>query len=258
MMAIRSDDNGCKDQTHPWHKLTLENVTLRRGKQLIIDQVSFSLDCGEIVALIGPNGGGKSSLLKVILGEWPYQGKIRFTDHSGCSLPRPRIGYMPQHLSFDRRAPMTVADLLCAHHGRWPVFLGPRSKTRREIEELLSLVDAAHLTGKQLGDLSGGELQRVTLAFALDPIPDILLLDEPVSALDETGKARFYQLVRELRGKYDLLTLIVSHELDVITAYANRLIYLNQRIMAAGPVDEIMAGDPPWLPALRKERGEPG
>lgn len=248
----------CGGERHPWHKLTLENVTLRRGRQLIIDQISFSLDCGDIVALIGPNGGGKSSLLKVLLGEWPYQGKIFFTDHSGCGMPRPRIGYMPQHLHFDRRAPLTVADLFCAHHGKWPVFLGNRRKTCREIEKILDLVDASHLLYKQLGELSGGELQRVTLSFALDPIPDILLLDEPVSALDETGKARFYQLVSDLREKYDLLTLIVSHELDVITSYANRIIYLNQKIIAEGPVEEIMTANPPWMPVLNQEKEKGG
>lgn len=256
MKANQTGENECGQQRHPWHKLTLDNVTLRRGKQLIIDQISFSLDCGDIVALIGPNGGGKSSLLKVILGEWPYQGQIHFTDHSGCKMTRPRIGYMPQHLSFDRRAPMTVADILCAHHGKWPIFLGPRRKNCLEVEQLLQLSDASHLLHKQLGELSGGELQRVTLAFALDPIPDILLLDEPVSALDESGKARFYQLVSDLRQKYDLLTLIVSHELDVITSYANRIIYLNQKIMAEGPVDEIMAGEPFWRRGQNKGEQE--
>lgn len=225
---------------HPWHQLHLDQVSVSRGGKLIIDHATFSLTCGEIVALIGPNGGGKSTLLRAILGEWRHDGKITFTDRQGHTIPRPCIGYMPQQLTFDRNAPLTVADLLCARH-RWPVFLGPIRATRQKALELLERVDAAHLLNRRLGELSGGELQRVTLAFALDPIPDILLLDEPVSALDEQGKALFYQLVCELRQRYDLLTLIVSHDLDVIADYATTVIVLDHQIQAAGPTREVLA-----------------
>jgi zinc transport system ATP-binding protein len=156
-------------------------------------------------------------------------------------MPRPCIGYMPQHLSFDRQAPLTVADLFGARQSRWPVFLGERAKTRQSSQKLLELAGAGHLLNQRLGDLSGGELQRVTLAFALDPIPDILLLDEPVSALDELGQKLFYELVRDLQDRYDLLTLIVSHDPDVIAEYATTLIILNHSIQAAGPTGDILA-----------------
>lgn len=117
-----------------------------------------------------------------------------------------------------------------------------RRSTQAQLAELLDLVEARHLLHRQLGQLSGGELQRVTLAFALDPVPDILLLDEPVSALDEKGKTQFYQLVRDLQSRYDLLTLIVSHDLEVIGSYADRLIYLNQRILSSGSSSDLLAG----------------
>lgn len=214
---------------------------MRRGGQLVIDDVTFSLTCGELVALIGPNGGGKSTLLRTILGEWRHEGEITFTDNQGNTLPRPRIGYMSQQLSFDRHAPLTVADFLCASHSRWPVFIGHRKATRQAVADLLKLVEASHLIDRRLGELSGGELQRVSLAFALDPIPDILLLDEPVSALDEKGQALFYQLVGSLRNHYDLLTLIVSHDVEVISSFATNLIVLNHKIQAAGPTAAVMA-----------------
>lgn len=241
---------------HPKHQLTLEKLSVKRGRDTIIHDISFTVSCGDIVALIGPNGGGKSTLLKALTGEWPYEGSLRFQDREGLLLPKPCIGYMPQQMLFDRQAPLTVSDLLGAHHSRWPVFLGTRKKTRQALIQSLDRVQAGHLIDKRLGHLSGGELQRVTLAFALDPVPDILLLDEPVSALDETGKAIFYELVLSLREKYDLLILIVSHDLDVITAYANRLIYLNKTVINEGPVEEIMAGDPPWLKGMKPE-GKP-
>jgi zinc transport system ATP-binding protein len=111
------------------------------------------------------------------------------------------------------------------------------------------------LIDKPLGALSGGELQRVLLAFALDPRPDILLLDEPVSALDKDGKRLFYELVRSLRDRYDLLTLIVSHDLDVIATFADSVVYLDKTIQAAGPVSEVLAGGN-YLDAFEPTQGE--
>ena len=148
---------------------------------------------------------------------------------------------MSQQLNFDRQSPLTVADLLLANNSRWPVFLGHRRSARKAAIDLLDLVGASHLIDRKLGELSGGELQRVTLAFALDPIPDILLLDEPVSALDEKGQALFYQLVKSLRDQYDMLTLVVSHDVDVIASYATSLIILNHSVQAAGPTAEVLA-----------------
>lgn len=232
---------GCDNGIHPWHHLVLDHVSVQRGGQRIIDDVSFNLSCGDLVALIGPNGGGKSTLLRTVLGEWRHEGTITFTDHCGNVVPRPRIGYMAQHLNFDRQAPLTVADLLLANTSRWPIFLGLRRRDRQAAAEILKLVDAEHLIDRRLGELSGGELQRVTLAFALDPLPDILLLDEPVSALDEKGQAHFYQLVSDLRDRYDMLTLVVSHDVDVIANYATALIVLNHKIQAAGPTAEVLA-----------------
>lgn len=233
--------NGCEHGIHPWHHLILNHVSVRRGGKKIIDDVSFNLACGELVALIGPNGGGKSTLLRTILGEWRHEGTITFTDHCGKTAPRPRIGYMAQQLSFDRQAPLTVSDLLLANASRWPLFLGHRRKDRQAAADLLKLVDADQLIDRRLGELSGGELQRVTLAFALDPIPDILLLDEPVSALDERGQAHFYQLVSELRERYDMLTLVVSHDVEVISEYATSLIVLNHSVQASGPTADVLA-----------------
>lgn len=241
MDDIIKADNGCDHEVHPWHHLVLDHVSVRRGGQKIIDDVSFSLSCGDLVALIGPNGGGKSTLLRTILGEWRHEGNITFTDHCGNIVPRPRIGYMAQQLSFDRQAPLTVSDLLLANASRWPIFLGHRRKDRKAAADLLELVDAVHLMDRRLGELSGGELQRVTLAFALDPIPDVLLLDEPVSALDEQGQAVFYQLVSALRDRYDMLTLVVSHDIEVISEFATRLIVLNHTMRASGSTADILS-----------------
>lgn len=231
----------CSCQNHPLHKLQVDHLTVRRDGEAILEDISFTLHCGEIIALVGPNGGGKSTLLKAIVGELPSSGRIAFSDTQGRQFDRPRIGYMMQTLEYDRQAPLSVADLLCANQSRWPVFLGQRPRRRAAVRGLLEQVEAAHLIDKQLGALSGGELQRVLLAFALDPLPDILLLDEPTAAMDKTGKRLFYELVQHLRDRYDMLTLIVSHDLEVISTFATSMIYLNRRLLTAGPVAEILA-----------------
>ncbi len=250
-------ENAVQPAKHPLHQLKVEKLSVVRDGQSILHDISFTLHCGEIVALIGPNGGGKSTLLKAIVGELPSTGRVIFNDDHGRGMAQPRIGYLMQQLEYDRQAPLTVADFLCANKSRWPVFLGPRRKRREAVIQLLEHVEAAHLIDKPLGGLSGGELQRVLLAFALDPRPDILLLDEPVSALDKDGKQLFYELVRHLRDQYDLLTLIVSHDLDVISAFADSVIYLDRTIQAAGPMHEVLASGQ-FLDAFEPVRIEGG
>lgn len=237
---------------HPLHHLQVQHLSVQRNGQQILDDISFDVHCGEIVALIGPNGGGKSTLLKAIVGEIPATGQILFSDTRGRQFRQPRIGYVMQSFEFDRQAPLTVADLLCANQSRWPVFLGPRPRRRAAARVLLEQVEAAHLIDKPLGTLSGGELQRVLLAFALEPLPDILLLDEPVSAMDKTGQRLFYELVLHLRDRYDMLMLIVSHDLEVIDTFASSVIYINQKILASGSLDSIMSSGLPLTEALER------
>ena len=228
---------------HPMHYLALEHVQVSRAGKTILEDVSFHVHCGDIVALIGPNGGGKSTLLKALAGEMSYAGRISYTDRQGRQVSRPRIGYMMQHLQYDRESPVSVSDLLCANRSHWPVFMGPRKQRREEVYRLLQVVEAESLIDKPLGVLSGGELQRVLLAFALDPVPDVLLLDEPVAAMDRSGRNLFYRLVQQLRERYDLLIIIVSHDLDVIMDHATSMIYLDHGVQATGPVDQLLQND---------------
>ena len=138
---------------------------------------------------------------------------------------------MPQNLVFDHSSPLTVADMLCANLSRRPVWLGQRKAARAHAEEMLRRAGAAHsLLDKRLGTLSGGELQRVLLAFALDPIPDLLLLDEPVSAVDRRGIEVFYELVSTLRERYHMPVILVSHDLSHVRQYATTAALLDRTI----------------------------
>jgi len=162
----------------------IRNLRVKRGSNIILDNVSLTANHGETLALIGRNGAGKTTLLKAILRVGEFCGRIDFFDSKGNKISNPKIGYVPQRLSFDRSTPLTVMDLFCANSSRLAVWLGHTKKTRNKAIEVLEKVGMNKHVDSPLGRLSGGELQRVLLAFALEPRPDILLLDEPTNNLD--------------------------------------------------------------------------
>ena len=145
----------------------IEELSVRKGSTEILNQVNLTANHGEILALIGRNGAGKTTLLKAILGQTPYSGRISYFNCQGKRIDRPRIGYVPQFLAFDRSTPVTVEDLFCANRSRIPVWMSHGKKRQKEAESLLEKVGGTGLFRKKLGALSGGELQRVLLAFAL-------------------------------------------------------------------------------------------
>lgn len=210
-----------------------------RGKTEILKDVNLHIHCGELTAIIGPNGAGKSTLLKALLGEIPHSGELKFLDTKGAHTGHPLIGYVPQHLDFDAGTPTSVMDFFQAAKSNIPVWMLHSKKARTDILESLQRVSAEHLIDKRLGSLSGGELQRVLLAMALDPLPDLLLLDEPVSGVDQSGLEMFYNLVSELRVKFDLSILLVSHDLPLVYKYADRVVFLNKTVQCVGKPKEV-------------------
>lgn len=219
--------------------IKIEKMNVSLGKQRVLEDVNLHVNCREILAIVGPNGAGKSTLLKAMLGVVPYSGSIIWQIR-GKRQEHPRIGYVPQTLDFDRGAPVCVADFLASAVSRRPVWLGVSAKDRRLIEESLGAVSAAHLIDKRIGDLSGGELQRVLLCLALTSEPDILLLDEPVSGIDAAGTELFLTIVGKLRDTLDVAILIVTHDLLGIAPHANRVLLLNRSVVAEGAPDDIL------------------
>ena len=219
----------------------IEELSVRKGSTEILNQVNLTANHGEILALIGRNGAGKTTLLKAILGQTPYSGRISYFNCQGKRIDRPRIGYVPQFLAFDRSTPVTVEDLFCANRSRIPVWMSHGKKRQKEAESLLEKVGGTGLFRKKLGALSGGELQRVLLAFALEPMPDMLLLDEPVSAVDRKGIEVFYVLVTSLRSEYHMPVILVSHVLSHVARYATRAALLDRTILVSGDVKTVMA-----------------
>lgn len=207
--------------------------------QTILKDVNLHIHCGELTALVGPNGAGKSTLLKAILGEVPHTGTLSFLDEKNLHT-QPVMGYVPQQLPIDAFAPTSVLDLFAAT-GKRPAWLGAGRAGRRRALEDLGRVEAAHLIDRRLGALSGGEMQRVLLALALDPQPDLLLLDEPVSGIDMLGMELFYATVSDLRKRLDMSILLVSHDLDMVALHADRVIVLNGTVVTQGKPAEVFA-----------------
>jgi len=213
------------------------------GGRAILDHVNLHLHCGELTALIGPNGAGKTTLLRAMLGELPHTGDIQFIPFGGRPNRRLRIGYVPQRLAVDSAAPISVQDLFAGALSRWPLWLGYRPSVRDETVRALSQVEAADLLDARLGQLSGGQLQRVLLALALTPLPDVLLLDEPMAGIDHAGIVLFYETISKLRQEYDLAVLLISHDLLAIAGVADRMVLLNRTILCDGTPREILSHD---------------
>ena len=218
------------------------SVTASDGQKLLYD-VNMHIHCGEIVSVIGPNGAGKSTLFKAILGQQPFQGTIRF-ETSGGHPARPQVGYVPQSPSFDPGDPLTVLDLIVSAISNWPVCLPISQKLRRRAAECLKRVQGEDLLDRKVGALSGGELQRVLLAMALEPMPHILILDEPLSGVDIEGEARLMNMLDELRRRFDLSILLSTHDFDSLRRYSDQVILLKETVLASGTADEVLSGEP--------------
>ncbi len=237
-------------------RLRVQNLGVTLEGAPILRNVSFQLNCREITALIGPNGAGKSSLFRSILGQIPYSGTIRF-ELSGGYPSRPKIGYVPQSPSFERSCPVSVLDFFAAAISRWPVFLPVPAPLREKVMECLTRVHGESLLHKRIGSLSGGELQRVLLALALEPIPHILILDEPLSGVDQGGEHLLMKMLDEIRRKYDLSILFSTHDFSTLRLYADKVILLQQEILTAGPPAQVLRS-PEFQAVFHLEAGEGG
>lgn len=219
----------------------IQNFSVKVGKTEILNDVSLHLHCGEMTALIGPNGAGKSTLLKAILGEVHHEGTLQYSGANDKTYGRPVIGYVPQQLEFDTAAPVSVKDLFLACMGNKPAWLGGSRKQEEKILACLDRVQAGSLIDRRLGALSGGELQRILLALALEPMPQLLLMDEPVSGVDRKGLEVFYEIVSKIREKYDLTIILVSHDLDIVKKHADRVVLLNKSIILNDSPEKVFS-----------------
>lgn len=234
------DDDGCGHEHHHHQHAPLvrtekaligaRGLDYKANGRSILQGIDLDIHEGEIVTVIGPNGAGKSTLVRTLLGlQKPTGGEVWRKD--GLV-----VGYAPQRFDLDKTIPMTVSRF---------VAMGRATATSADIETVLKEVGASKLEERQLGELSGGELQRVILARALVRNPQLLVLDEPVRGVDYAGEAELYTLISSLRSEHGLGVLLVSHDLHVVMAQSDRVICLNRHICCSG-VPESVAQHPEY------------
>jgi len=220
--------------------LRIQNLSVRIGGDKILRDVNLHIHCGQMVALIGPNGAGKSTLVKAILGQRDYEGIIAFSAPGMRHRKMPRIGYVPQSPSFDPGDPVTVADLFACCQSKRPAFVGLSREMRDKTLECLERVHGEALIDKRVGTLSGGELQRVLLALALEPLPNILILDEPLSGVDVEGQIDLMEMLDEIRKRFDLSILMITHDFGMLTDFADQVVLIDHGIVKKGTPTEVL------------------
>lgn len=217
----------------------INNITVKTPNTVILDNVSLHLHCGELTVIVGKNGAGKSTLLKAIIGERKHSGNIEFSSKHNNSK-KLTIGYVPQKLDIEN-SPISVYDLICSCTSNTPTFLIKSKKQYSIIKEHLKEMEAEELIDKKVSSLSGGELQKVLIAIATLPYPELLVLDEPVSGIDAKGKDIFYNLIDKIKEKHDVAILMVSHDFDKLKKHADKVVLLNKKVLNIGTPEEVLA-----------------
>ena len=223
--------------------IQLANVRVRLGGTEILRGVSAGIPRGRMTAILGLNGAGKTTLLKVLLGEIAFEGVVGFHCGHDHSHPSPRnVGYVPQRLRVEANLPLTVRDLFALALNERPMFMGTKRDQAKHLA-MLTVVRAGHgLLDRWVETLSGGELQRVMLALALEPHPELLLLDEPASGIDFLDKLRYYDDIAAINASEGTTVVLVSHELELVRRHAHHVIALNKGVVAfEGPPDQLPA-----------------
>ena len=207
--------------------LKVENLSVILDRETIIKNIDFELEKGGNMAVIGPNGSGKTVFLKALLGILPHQGKIEWARET-------RLGYVPQKIDADRHLPIDLENLLAAK----------ANILRLKKTDIKSVIEATKLTAKILktpiGHLSGGQFQRSLIAFALLGKPNVMLLDEPTASIDQLGEEQIYDLIHEIQDKYGITIILVSHDLAVVYKYADKVLCLNKTGLCFGPPESTL------------------
>ena len=220
--------------------ILLQEVSIGYVNEGFLKSINLSIERGDFWGIIGPNGGGKSTLIKTILGLIPeVSGRISYQDNTV-------FGYVPQVESFDRIFPMSVYEIvMMGRYGRIPVGRRPGRTDRKIVDDCLDKLEISHLRNRPFRSLSGGEKQRALLARAVAATPDILVLDEPTASVDVRGEAEILEHVERVRKEGKLTVLMVSHFLSTVTRFADHAIAIDKdnRIFKAGVKEDVLSDE---------------
>jgi zinc transport system ATP-binding protein len=206
--------------------LSVEDLSVTLDGLPVLQNVSFTLKQGEALAVIGPNGAGKTCLFRALLGQLPHSGLVQWQ-------PDVNIGYVPQRFAIDRSAPISAMEFFLLQS---PNFWRPSAAFTSQLDQELQLMGLdRRVLRKGLGELSGGETQRVLIASALLRKPSVLLLDEPTAAVDAGFEETVYALLHRIQVERGTALLLISHDLSVVYRYAQRVLCLNKSVVCQGP-----------------------
>ncbi|GIW66442.1 MAG: zinc ABC transporter ATP-binding protein [Candidatus Parcubacteria bacterium] len=208
--------------------LEVRNLKVFINNHLILNNINFEVAEGEIIGIIGPNGAGKTTLLKAILGLIEYEGEIKYKGKNINNFLN-EISYIPQNFDFDRKIPLTVSE-----------FFKITNKNFKSDSEIIKEIGLNKFLDKKLGELSGGQLQRVLIANSLFKKPKLILMDEPTSGIDIEGEKKFYEILVNLNEKYNITIIFVSHEIDIVYHFAKKIICLNKDLLCYGDVKKYL------------------
>jgi ABC-type Mn2+/Zn2+ transport system ATPase subunit len=229
--------------------IELNDITVRKAKGLLLDGISLSVSRNEFIGIIGPNGAGKTTLLNVIAGFERFEGTLGLFGHQQGQTrsreTRLRVGYVPQLFQIDPAFPIFALEaVMIGAIGRLGLFRSPRRRERARAMQLMETMRVAHLADRPLGQLSGGERQKVSLARAILQQPDILLMDEPTANLDIAVQKEVLNLIDQIHKQETLTLLFVTHDFNMLPAAMRRTVLLNRgRKVFDGDIDTALSGD---------------
>ena len=230
--------------------LSLSHVSVWLENNLILEDISFTVQSKDIIGIVGPNGAGKSSLVRAILNLVAYQGKIKLFGQDLSQFDQwHKIGYLPQTLTQDNRNfTATVREIVglgLLPNLKWPKIFSTTEQAK--ISQILDNLEISHLANHPIHHLSGGQKQRVWLAKALVSSPELLILDEPTNALDSQIKLSLYEQITRINQTQGITVIFISHSMDDIQHYSNKVLRLNRKIIFWGPTSALPEANPSIL-----------
>jgi zinc transport system ATP-binding protein len=223
--------------------ISVENLSVSFGGFLVLSEVSFEIKLGEVAIIIGPNGAGKTTLIKAILGLVQHSGTAYILGKTAKNMNKndwAKVGYVPQTIDLPKNFPITVEELLKYSSSKTSI---PEKEKNMRIERFSSLEHIKDIRHKLIGELSGGQMQRVLIARSLIFLPDVMLLDEPLAGIDIAGENTFYEFVDSVRREYGITFLLVSHDVTVVSKIADKVLCLNKKLFCYGPPGEVLTED---------------
>jgi zinc transport system ATP-binding protein len=216
--------------------ITIEHVSVERDRRPVLAGIDLAVAPGQVHVVVGPNGGGKSTLVAAVLGMVPFSGSIRIELARGG-----RVAWVPQSFAADRTLPITVDEFLALSRQRRPACLGIAASARARIDGILERVGLTGMGRRRMGELSGGELRRALIGNAIEPAPEVLLCDEPATGLDPAAVQQLDETLLALCRDHGTAVLLISHDRAQIERVATEVTVLDVRVQARGPAPEALA-----------------